>query len=221
MKLFVRAMAAVAAITQGVVSYNGTYGSKSPISSLYDYESASFEVEDRLIEERNVRGLLSSETVTNQLYLRRCIKKAMPVAEDRCMEELGCFLITTDFYHPLWRVLNAQVDPREKIHTTFLFYTRENKDMPDYLIGYKIRGDALETVHFNAELPTKVIIHGFLDTQFFGAWMSELKDKLLTLGNFNVIIVDWSGGNSLPYTQATANTRVVGAEVAVLIQKLM
>ncbi len=36
-------------------------------------------------------------------------------------------------------------------------------------------------------------------------------------GDYNVIGVDWTGGNTLPYTQATANTRVVGAVVAQFI----
>ena len=37
----------------------------------------------------------------------------------------------------------------------------------------------------------------------------------------NVIIVDWGHGSGAPYTQATANTRVVGAAVAKLIKQLV
>lgn len=47
-----------------------------------------------------------------------------------------------------------------------------------------------------------------------------MKDNLLLAGDYNVIIVDWSKGNGLPYTQATANTRVVGAEIALVIKTL-
>lgn len=39
-------------------------------------------------------------------------------------------------------------------------------------------------------------------------------------GDYNVIVVDWSGGNKPPYYQATSNTRVVGAEVALVVQAL-
>lgn len=39
-------------------------------------------------------------------------------------------------------------------------------------------------------------------------------------GDYNIIIVDWSGGNKPPYYQATSNTRVVGAEVALIIESL-
>lgn len=35
-----------------------------------------------------------------------------------------------------------------------------------------------------------------------------------------VIVVDWAGGSLPLYTQATANTRLVGLELAYLIQKL-
>ena len=36
----------------------------------------------------------------------------------------------------------------------------------------------------------------------------------------NVITVDWGNGAGFPYSQAAANTRVVGAEVAQMIQLL-
>lgn len=36
-----------------------------------------------------------------------------------------------------------------------------------------------------------------------------------------MIVVDWGHGAGLPYGQATANTRVVGAETAVLVQAMI
>ena len=47
-----------------------------------------------------------------------------------------------------------------------------------------------------------------------------MKDELLKKDDYNVILVDWAGGSMFPYTQATANTRVVGAEIAALIDTL-
>lgn len=47
-----------------------------------------------------------------------------------------------------------------------------------------------------------------------------MKDALLRAGDFNVILVDWSKGSYFEYVQATANTRVVGREVALLVNKL-
>lgn len=47
-----------------------------------------------------------------------------------------------------------------------------------------------------------------------------MKDAFLKQGDYNVINVDWGGGSLPPYTQATANTRLVGAEIALLINYL-
>jgi pancreatic triacylglycerol lipase len=69
-------------------------------------------------------------------------------------------------------------------------------------------------------LKTKFIIHGFLDYRK-KKWIGELKDALLKVENLNVIVVDWSKGNGFPYTQATANTQIVGAEIAKLINSFV
>ena len=46
--------------------------------------------------------------------------------------------------------------------------------------------------------------------------------SLLLLNNdVNVIVVDWGGGSSGLYSQAAANTRLVGLEVAALVDYLM
>lgn len=34
--------------------------------------------------------------------------------------------------------------------------------------------------------------------------------EFLTIEDCNVIVVDWHGGSSPPYTQAVANTRLIG-----------
>jgi len=45
-----------------------------------------------------------------------------------------------------------------------------------------------------------------------------MKNEFLLQGDYNVILVDWGSGSLNLYGQATANTRVVGAMVAQLIQ---
>ncbi len=47
-----------------------------------------------------------------------------------------------------------------------------------------------------------------------------MKDAFLATDNYNVISVDWSGGAFFPYTLATANTQVVGVEIALVITEL-
>lgn len=47
-----------------------------------------------------------------------------------------------------------------------------------------------------------------------------LKNVILQKGWHNVIVVDWSDSNRAPYFQAIANGRVVGAQIARLINAL-
>ncbi len=66
---------------------------------------------------------------------------------------------------------------------------------------------------FDSSLPTKFIVHEFFhDAQ--KPWVLKMKNALLNASRANVNTIDWSGGNELPYTQATANTQIVGAEIA-------
>ncbi|KAK3612367.1 hypothetical protein CHS0354_011087 [Potamilus streckersoni] len=61
-----------------------------------------------------------------------------------------------------------------------------------------------------------MVVHGFLENGLVD-WLKKMIDELLKTGDFNVILIDWGKGSGLPYTQATANSRVVGAEIAKLI----
>lgn len=49
-----------------------------------------------------------------------------------------------------------------------------------------------------------------------------MKNELLEYDDYNVITVDWAGGSSIAiiYTQAVANTRIVGLEIAHFINHL-
>ena len=73
---------------------------------------------------------------------------------------------------------------------------------------------------FKATSETKILIHGFLDNGF-NKHNTDVKDALLRVGDYNVIVVDWSKGNGFPYTQATANTQIVGAMIARLVNSLI
>ena len=48
----------------------------------------------------------------------------------------------------------------------------------------------------------------------------EMKDEFLRHDDYNVILIDWGYGSLSLYGQASANTRVVGAMTAQLIQFL-
>lgn len=47
-----------------------------------------------------------------------------------------------------------------------------------------------------------------------------LMKEFLNANNTNVVVVDWSKGSDSPYIQAVANARVVGAEIARMVNAL-
>lgn len=50
--------------------------------------------------------------------------------------------------------------------------------------------------------------------------LQEMRKELLKHADWNIVVVDWAGGSLPLYTQATANTRLVGLELAHLINHL-
>lgn len=140
------------------------------------------------------------------------------IGEKKCMKQLGCFEITRDFFDSLNRPINFLPHDRASIDTKFKLYTKLHP-MEMHLLDVN-DPEEIEESPIDPKHKTIFIVHGFIDNTYYGKWMENLKTNLLLHGDFNVIIVDWSKGNGLPYTQATANTRVVGAEIALLIQTL-
>jgi hypothetical protein len=47
-----------------------------------------------------------------------------------------------------------------------------------------------------------------------------MRKELIKHADWNIVVVDWAGGSLPLYTQATANTRLVGLELAYLINYL-
>jgi len=135
---------------------------------------------------------------------------------ERCYGDLGCFRIDGDF---LERPVQLLPLSPEKLKTRFLLNTRENsspasEDEVKYLDEFSVVHS-----HFNPSRPTKIIVHGFMD---FGGdkWLVGMSKAFLMKEDVNVIRVDWRIGAMIPYTQASANTRLIGAEIALLIQRI-
>ncbi|KAG8189509.1 hypothetical protein JTE90_008471 [Oedothorax gibbosus] len=143
-----------------------------------------------------------------------------PVGAKICMKELGCFEITKDFYKALVRPVNMLPQDRATIATKFVLFTKEHPKENHDLMATEDDEEEIEEWPIDPTHRTVFLVHGFFDSRLYGKWIEDLKDNILLNSDFNVIAVDWSKGNTAPYTRATANTRVVGAEIALLIQKL-
>jgi pancreatic triacylglycerol lipase len=139
------------------------------------------------------------------------IAVASSSAKEICFEDMGCFIDSAPFSGTLQRPIAVLPQSPQKINTTFMLFVDKNSQ------GESITRLQIPT-SFDSSLPTKFIVHGFFhDAQ--KPWVIDMKNALLNATRANVITVDWSGGNGLPYTQATANTQIVGAEIANVSRK--
>ncbi|GFU09512.1 pancreatic triacylglycerol lipase [Nephila pilipes] len=135
---------------------------------------------------------------------------------NRCVEDLGCFYTGPPFYHPIGRPIS--LPPTGSPNVRFHLFTPSNPDEV-YLLNNNL--ESLNNSTFDPELETKFIIHGFMSNMDPDDIRFHMKNNMLKLGAYNVILVDWTDHNGLPYSQAVANTRVVGAVIARLIHFLM
>ncbi|KAG5878995.1 hypothetical protein JTB14_026799 [Gonioctena quinquepunctata] len=137
--------------------------------------------------------------------------------ETRCYDELGCLNITRTWYHLILRPFNVFPLPRSVINTRFILYTRLNPTDGQLI---RATNQSIERSNLDIKKKSKIIIHGFIDTPLSN-WVKDMRDELLKSQDANVIVVDWAGGSLPLYTQATANTRLVGLEIAYLINYLV
>lgn len=135
-------------------------------------------------------------------------------AKQVCYGDLGCFIDTQPFSGVPARPLALLPESPDKVGAKFTLFTRQNRQD-----GVVIRYDTLSQL-YKPELRTKFITHGFLHNAN-KKWVVDMKDALLRVEDQNVITVDWSKGNGFPYTQATANTQIVGAEIARLVNSMI
>lgn len=135
-----------------------------------------------------------------------------------CDEVLGCLEVTPDWDHTT-RPINVLPLSREKINTTFMLHTRERRAVSENVY---IRADSasIDASTFDPSKPIKFVIHGFIDTGYL-EWLRDMAQGLLDVGDYNVVRVDWGGGSLPMYYQACANIRVVGLEIAYLVNFLI
>ncbi|XP_059168815.1 inactive pancreatic lipase-related protein 1-like [Physella acuta] len=152
-----------------------------------------------------------------------------------CYNDLGCFYNTPPFGFTWQRPLGLVPQSPSNIKTKFRLYTRTQRATPLDLEAVDVKTSLQTTWPDFSPRPTKFVIHGFLDGTEITTWSKmvinymlfyafteqEMKEELLTKGDYNVILVDWSAGAVPIYTQATANTRLVGPQIGLLINQLI
>ncbi|XP_017156055.1 hepatic triacylglycerol lipase-like [Drosophila miranda] len=94
---------------------------------------------------------------------------------------------------------------------SFYVYTPNSPEHPQRL--YTNDSESVTASHFDAQLPTKVIIHGWSVT-YLDAPVSELRTAYQSRGPFNIIAVDWGVIAALSYLEARPMVPGVGKSVA-------
>lgn len=125
-------------------------------------------------------------------------------------QEFQCYDLWPPYTNSNWHL---PASPSEQnIH--FKLYTTRNPTSPQTVNA--MDANSLRNSNWDSTRQTKFIVHGFTDSSNSG-WIAPMVSELLQR-SVNVILVDWSDGAKGPnYFQATANTRVVGAQIATLI----
>ncbi|XP_064479545.1 pancreatic triacylglycerol lipase-like [Ornithodoros turicata] len=141
------------------------------------------------------------------------------VGDSQCYGPLGCITISSDFYHKQHRPANMLPMTREQINAKFTLFTRSNLLQADVLSWSSTEQD-IKLSHFQPTRPTKLITHGWIDNIDLTDWMIKMKDAYLAKDDCNVVLVDWKDGTLQSYVHAVANTRLVGAEIALFVNKL-
>ncbi|XP_062959081.1 pancreatic triacylglycerol lipase-like isoform X2 [Cynocephalus volans] len=133
-----------------------------------------------------------------------------------CYDRLGCFSNEEPWAGTAQRPLTVLPDSPEDVNTRFLLYTNENPDSYQELAA---DSSTISRSNFKTDRKTRFIIHGFLSSGE-GGWLANLCENILQVETVNCICVDWEGGSRTTYSKATQNVRIVGAEVAYLVEFL-
>ncbi|XP_012256057.2 pancreatic lipase-related protein 2-like isoform X2 [Athalia rosae] len=145
----------------------------------------------------------------NHLMQRR-INLQNKIKPQVCYDFVGCFADP-----PAQLSLKRPPEHPDKINTQFLLYTRENPQVPKFLVY----GDGLQSISkstYNATRNTKAFIHGFRGSGNDVGLTLGAK-SILEVEDANVIIVNWERGAETSYATSVANTELVGRQLALIL----
>ena len=137
--------------------------------------------------------------IFNLLLILNVINTGLSADIGVCYPPLGCFNITDDFkYSIIYRPINVLPESPDRISTHIIFYSRTTVQKNGQVLDKKWwSSDKVSNKldNFDGSRDTKFIIHGFMDSKSTGKWMIRMKNELLSKGDYNVLIVDWSEWN--------------------------
>ncbi|KAJ8020395.1 Inactive pancreatic lipase-related protein 1 [Holothuria leucospilota] len=145
---------------------------------------------------------------------------SIPVAADRvCYPDLGCFNNLPPFLDIPNRPVSPLPESREEVGTEFVLNTPANNFDFEYDVISNLVPGSLESSHFDPSLETKILVHGYGESGY-SDWITAMGRAFLTVGDYNIIRVDWFKGAFEFYPTATSNGRLVGAEISLLMDNI-
>ncbi|KAL3869623.1 hypothetical protein ACJMK2_042288 [Sinanodonta woodiana] len=130
-----------------------------------------------------------------------------------CYNNIGCFKTSSPFSNSFY----FEPQPPAEIDVKYMLFTRRNPVRPQILTT---DAGVVRSTNFDANNDTKFIIHGYKHSDS-NPWTFNMKDAILEREDVNVILVNWvKGAQKTNYAQVVANTRVVGALLALLMKTL-
>ncbi|XP_045193967.2 pancreatic lipase-related protein 2-like [Mercenaria mercenaria] len=128
-----------------------------------------------------------------------------------CYGELGCFTNEAPFNNTLDR-LPKRFEVRFKLFTEKCKTSYELNTSTVPFISHPLH------CSFDPALPLKFIVHGFRESGE-DQWVRDVA-AAIRKESMSVVTVDWKQGSGIPYNQAVANTRLVGAKISNMIKDL-
>ncbi|XP_023313050.1 pancreatic triacylglycerol lipase isoform X2 [Anoplophora glabripennis] len=158
------------------------------------------------------QSIIQQETSYNYYYMQI----GQESNASKCYGIYGCFHLG-----PPWtsesRPVSLFPDDLQKIEPRYPLYTRDHQVVPIFIDLNEF--DYINSAGIAAHKPIYLVSHGYTEGGGI-SWIYNIVRALLRIEDCNVIIVDWQGGASPPYTQAVANIRLVGAMTAHLLNDI-
>uniref|UniRef100_A0A1A9VZB3 Lipase domain-containing protein n=1 Tax=Glossina brevipalpis TaxID=37001 RepID=A0A1A9VZB3_9MUSC len=99
----------------------------------------------------------------------------------------------------------------------FYLYTRANKRQPQVI---SIIDKSIDSSNFDATKPTRIVIHGWIQNYLFPMNIN-IRDAWLSVGDYNIIIVNWDRAQDPNYIASVAAVPSVGERIAKFIDYLV
>ncbi|XP_075970347.1 uncharacterized protein LOC142972864 isoform X2 [Anticarsia gemmatalis] len=167
-------------------------------------------------EKRDAELLAAVRRSMKEWETRRARTRSKRSQGSVCYGEFGCFEDAGPFAY-----LETLPSPPQEVGTHFLLYSTVSRgDQPLLSVSASNMSAAWGWAAraFEPNRPTRVIVHGF-GSNCDNVWVYEMRSALMAVEECNVVCVDWEGGASMPnYLRAAANTRLVGKQLAMLLQ---